>query len=356
MVNAYYFLEIEVGGVKETVRCDIANVAVDLIIARDFMRRHRAVIEVGGENEPDKLVFRDIEGSASKSKKPRNRSKAHLHAIQQHFHRSVHKDATAPRFPDHPKEREKTTPIPIFRHKNPNGHEDDDDYEPTEDDFKEFTDWVLTRFRRILISDDDELPMPPMRDVQHEIPYIDESDPVRPRHSYKIPDKHLPKWNELREKHTKAGLWIPATSRNVDPMMPRMKKDGKLRPVVDLRRRNANTVKLAMPPVDIEHIRTVLAAQRIHFELDVKGACVPAATHQSQRRLEERFPDHGTNLHYSSSPERRHKLDGNDVLDDDLHDGRPRRQVDHDVRRQHFRIRRHLERSSIPGLRSSHSL
>lgn len=91
-----YFLEIEVGGVKETVRCDIANVAVDLIIARDFMRRHRAVIEVGGENEPDKL-----------------------HAIQQHFHRSVHKDATAPRFPDHPKEREKTTPIPIFRHKNP---------------------------------------------------------------------------------------------------------------------------------------------------------------------------------------------------------------------------------------------
>lgn len=145
----------------------------------------------------------------------------------------------------------------------------------------------------------------------------------------------FPKWNELREKHTKAGLWIPATSRNVDPMMPRMKKDGKLRPVVDLRRRNANTVKLAMPPVDIEHIRTVLAAQRIHFELDVKGACVPAD--------------------YSSSPERRHKLDGNDVLDDDLHDGRPRRQVDHDVRRQHFRIRRHLERSSIPGLRSSHS-
>ncbi|KAK4699156.1 hypothetical protein P7C70_g7110, partial [Phenoliferia sp. Uapishka_3] len=269
MINGYCYVPIEIGLVRTTAKADIANVGFDIILGRTFLRRHKAVIELGN---PDKITFHDVAGSARPRTRRHSRS-AHLSAIHQNHARqeASTSSSTGPRSPDHPKEREKTTPIPVFKPSNPNGHEDDDNYEPTKADKLEFTEWVLKTFRNILVSDSDELPLPPKRDVEHEIPYIDESDPPRPRVSYKIPDKHLSKWEELREKHVSAGLWIPATSRNADPMMPVTKKDGKLRPVVDLRRRNANTVKLSMPLVDADQIRSVLAAHRFHFELDVKG-------------------------------------------------------------------------------------
>ncbi|KAM0745777.1 DNA/RNA polymerase, partial [Meredithblackwellia eburnea MCA 4105] len=114
---------------------------------------------------------------------------------------------------------------------------------------------------------------PPKRDVEHEIPYKDESDPPRPRRVYKVPAKHMKAWRDLVDKHVNGGIWIPTTARNADPMMPVVKSDGvSLRPTVDLRARNANTIRMTMPHMDAKLIRETLAKHRFHLQLDIKGA------------------------------------------------------------------------------------
>ena len=172
----------------------------------------------------------------------------------------------------HPRELEKSWPAPVYVPLHPSEKYNDPDYRPTKAEKEHFEAWVKKTFDDVFITDDDRLPMPPKRDVEHEIPLIDKSDPPRPKRVYKVPDKLMEQWDDLHDKHVEAGLWKPTSSRNADPMMPVVKKDGKLRPVVDLRARNKNTVKLMMPTVDVDYIRTTLALYPFHLEADVKGA------------------------------------------------------------------------------------
>jgi transposase InsO family protein len=258
-ISAYCYIPIELAGFKRIQRFDIGNIFVDIIIGRDFLRTHKCEIAV----EPDTLVARDLDGSepvtvAAPISKKKPKAKPDTFA-------SI---GSSPD-PASKKGRKVPTSTPVFRSSLAPVN---DKVGASDAHIKEFHDWILASYGDIFIKDGDALPMPPIREVEHTIPFIDKSDPPGPRRTYKVLEKHMSKWNELHDKHVQAGLWIPKSTRNTDPMMPVVKKDSKLRPVVDLRARNANTVKLTMPPVDTDYIRTQVALHRYILELDVKGA------------------------------------------------------------------------------------
>ncbi|KAK4699843.1 hypothetical protein P7C70_g6412, partial [Phenoliferia sp. Uapishka_3] len=287
MINSYCFLEMELAGIKKLQRFDVANVFTDCVIGRDVLRTHACAIEFC----PDRLIARDIAGTTPPKKGNGGRSPeiASFNYMQSdesagsstqrqvserpHYQKAYDADTPIwdPRHLEKDAERPKFTSKMALKRDGSAGDADSDEYKPNEDEIHEFHDWCALEFKSAFIADGDTLPLPPLRPVQHEIPYIDESDPPRPRRNYKIPDKFMEKWNELHEKHIAAGIWIPMQTRNADPIMPVIKKDGKLRPTVDLRARNANTIKMSCPPLETDFCRNTLAAHKLHVELDVKG-------------------------------------------------------------------------------------
>ncbi|KAK4705029.1 hypothetical protein P7C70_g1182, partial [Phenoliferia sp. Uapishka_3] len=289
VITSYCLVPIIFCGIHTTQKADVANIFSDFLIGRDLLRKHKVTVQL----EPDLITVRDLPGTI-----PREMRKAPSHKGKHNKFRaaaiSIAKLRATHNVPslnaiDWDNSRPSyMRPIgnnePIF---DPTAEEEDnayrpvytpitegankDDFEATEVDFAHFFEWCKKEFRDIFIGDGDELPRPPLRVIQHEIPYIDESDPARPRRNYKIPEKYLPEWNDLYDKHTAAGIWIPLTTKNSDPMMPVIKKDGKFRPVTDLRARNLNTIKLGVPPMEGNWIRTMLAKYKHQVVLDAKG-------------------------------------------------------------------------------------
>ncbi|KAK4702880.1 hypothetical protein P7C70_g3340, partial [Phenoliferia sp. Uapishka_3] len=296
MVNSYCYLEMELAGIEKLQRFDVTNVFTDCVIGRDVLRTHACSIEFG----PDRLVARDLTGTAppKKGKSSRESASANFGYMQD---ATNHDETEAPQVsarPHYQRPYDANTPIwdprhlekgahrPVFTAKARKGNAsgvdvDSDGYKPSEEEIMEFHTWCSNEFKDAFIADGDTLPLPPLRPVQHQILYIDESDPPRPRRNYKIPDKFMEKWNELHEKHIAAGIWIPMQTRNADPIMPVIKKDGKLRPTVDLRARNANTIKMSCPLLETDFSRNTLAAHKMHVELDVKGCFQQLRTHPS---------------------------------------------------------------------------
>ncbi|KAG6806414.1 hypothetical protein H0H92_011434, partial [Tricholoma furcatifolium] len=103
-----------------------------------------------------------------------------------------------------------------------------------------------------------ETPLPPLRDINHEIPLIDEKKVYSWRPS-RCPEAMRPQWDEKRAAYVKTGRWKVTTSSNAMPMMF-IRKPGKanepprMRNVIDLRERNANTHKKSSPLPDIDGI------------------------------------------------------------------------------------------------------
>ncbi|GAA5917889.1 hypothetical protein JCM5296_000484, partial [Sporobolomyces johnsonii] len=125
----------------------------------------------------------------------------------------------------------------------------------------------------VLKADDAPLEAPPYREVMHEIPFTVEHREDANRITYKFPDSFLAAFDEICDAHVKAKIWIPCSSEYADPMMPLTKSDGRtLRPVVDLRRRNAITRKKQMPVVDQERIVNLVAGARYVTIGDIQGA------------------------------------------------------------------------------------
>jgi len=95
--------------------------------------------------------------------------------------------------------------------------------------------------------------LPPIREVNHEINLID------PAMRYKY---HLPRCpTTLREEFHKklnryinAGWWKPQTTTQAAPLMCILKKDRRLRTIIDARQRNDNTIKDVTPLPDQEVI------------------------------------------------------------------------------------------------------
>ncbi|KAK4702058.1 hypothetical protein P7C70_g4165, partial [Phenoliferia sp. Uapishka_3] len=277
---------IKLCGIKTVQKADIANIFSDFLVGRDLLRTHKVSVQL----EPDVLTVRDPAGTTPKNMRkivtgPAKYNKFRAAAIsiaklkEHHSLNAMNHEAPKPPYmrpigddeeifdPSPQEEDSAYRPIYIPISKDA----DEDWFDATQTDFDHFFEWCEIEFKDIFIGDGDKLPRPPLRVIQHEIPFIDESDPARPRRNYKIPEKYLPEWNDLYDKHVAAGIWIPMTTKNSDPMMPVIKKDSKFRPVTDLRARNANTIKVGVPPMEGNWIRTMLAKYKHQVVLDAKG-------------------------------------------------------------------------------------
>ncbi|KAJ2921120.1 hypothetical protein H1R20_g15976, partial [Candolleomyces eurysporus] len=133
---------------------------------------------------------------------------------------------------------------------------------------------LLQKMAEPLCKDLDEIPLPPLRAINHTVPLIDEKK-VYPWRPSKCPEVFRPQWAEKRDQYLKSGRWEITSAGNTVPMLfiPKPKKDKpELRTVIDLRERNKNTKKLTSPLPDIEGILRRLANKPFRSSLDMKAA------------------------------------------------------------------------------------
>ncbi|KIK12982.1 hypothetical protein PISMIDRAFT_18316 [Pisolithus microcarpus 441] len=113
--------------------------------------------------------------------------------------------------------------------------------------------------------------MPPLREVNHRIPLIDEGM----RYTYHLPrcpDSLKPQLAEKIQLYTKAGWWERASVSQAAPMLCIPKKNGKIRTVVDCRKRNNNTVKDVTPFPDQDQIQMDVARAKYRSKIDLSNA------------------------------------------------------------------------------------
>lgn len=151
---------------------------------------------------------------------------------------------------------------------------DDDPLQPdiSHAEFTVACDALLAEFADTLV---DELPHDrpaPFRPVNHSIPIIDESVKTRPR-TYPMPDKYKAQWSAHANKFVESGWWSPQALDSACAMFAVPKHDrAEARFVVNLKPRNANTVKMHTPIPDMRQIRNTVAAHPYRTKLDFKNA------------------------------------------------------------------------------------
>lgn len=79
---------------------------------------------------------------------------------------------------------------------------------------------MFGEYKEAFLEEDEPPRLPPHREVDHKIPFIDPNF-VEPRRIYKVADALVDKFNEFDRVHVAAGIWVPGTSRTASPMMPR---------------------------------------------------------------------------------------------------------------------------------------
>jgi hypothetical protein len=110
--------------------------------------------------------------------------------------------------------------------------------------------------------------LPPLREVNHKIPLIDENM----RYNYHLPccpDALNPELSEKIQRYTKAGWWEEANVPQAAPMLCVPKKTGRLRTVIDARKRNDNMEKDVTPFPDQEQIRNDVARVRYRSKISI---------------------------------------------------------------------------------------
>jgi hypothetical protein len=146
----------------------------------------------------------------------------------------------------------------------------------------------LTDYAKPLCKKASETPLPPLRAINHRIPLIDPSKKYTWRPS-RCPEPLLDHWVEKRNAYVETGRWEPSPSFNAVPMLciPKPSKPGepiRLRTVVDLRERNANTRKMASPLPDMEGIlrrvsrakyRSIIDGQDAYEQIRIEPEDVP---------------------------------------------------------------------------------
>ena len=133
----------------------------------------------------------------------------------------------------------------------------------------------LRRYAEPLCKEMHETGLPPLRDINHTIPLIDEAKtyPWRPS---KCPEAFREQWAEKRDAYLKTGRWEVTSAGNTVPMLlipkPNTSNPVQLRTVVDLRERNKNTHKMTSPLPDMEGMLRRTASQPYRTMLDMKNA------------------------------------------------------------------------------------
>ena len=113
--------------------------------------------------------------------------------------------------------------------------------------------------------------LPPLRDVNHRIPLIDENK----RYRYHLPrcaDAMRPQLSEKIARYTRANWWTPCHTEQAAPMLCIPKKNTTLRTVIDARERNDNTEKDVTPLPDQDLIRLDVARAKIRSKIDFSDA------------------------------------------------------------------------------------
>jgi hypothetical protein len=114
--------------------------------------------------------------------------------------------------------------------------------------------------------------LPPIREVNHEIKFIDENI-VIVYHKSRCPEALKLQLMVKIEKYVAAGWWFEGVAEDAAPMMCLFKKDKvTIRTVVNLRKRNDNTVKDLTPFPDQDEIREGMAQAKYRSKLDMTSA------------------------------------------------------------------------------------
>lgn len=113
--------------------------------------------------------------------------------------------------------------------------------------------------------------LPPWRDINHEIPLIDESL-IYNYHMPRCPDALKPELRDKINRYVDAGWWTLKPVAQAAPLLCIPKKSGKLRTVVDARKRNDNTVKDVTPFPDQDQIRMDVARAKYRTKIDMSDA------------------------------------------------------------------------------------
>lgn len=120
----------------------------------------------------------------------------------------------------------------------------------------------------IASTDASDTPLPPLREINHQIPLKDTSATI-PWRSSRCPEALRGLWAQKRDAYLKTGRWRMSNARNTSPMLLLTKPGSgvrgippRLKCVVDLRERNKNTQRITSPLPDMEGI---LRGAQIHM-------------------------------------------------------------------------------------------
>jgi RNase H-like domain found in reverse transcriptase/Integrase zinc binding domain/Reverse transcriptase (RNA-dependent DNA polymerase)/Retroviral aspartyl protease/Zinc knuckle len=133
----------------------------------------------------------------------------------------------------------------------------------------------LRQYAEPLCKEMHETGFPPLRDINHTIPLIDENKVYHWRPS-RCPEALRDQWAEKRDAYLKTGRWEITSAGNTVPMLlipkPNTSDPVQLRTVFDLRERNKNTEKMTSPLPDMEGMLRRTASRKYRTMLDMKNA------------------------------------------------------------------------------------
>ncbi|GAA5979967.1 hypothetical protein JCM11641_008248 [Rhodosporidiobolus odoratus] len=120
----------------------------------------------------------------------------------------------------------------------------------------------------------DDLPdcLPPFRPINHDIHEVVEGLKIPPR-VIGMPDRYSKQWTAHLLKFVETGYWSPKALDLACSMFAVPKHDpSQARFVINLKPRNANTVRTASPIPDMRQVRANLASHPVRSKLDFKKA------------------------------------------------------------------------------------
>lgn len=115
------------------------------------------------------------------------------------------------------------------------------------------------------------LELPPMREINHRIPLIDEQHRYNYHHP-RCPDAVRGELKAKMDRYLEAGWWEMKPANQAAPLLCVLKKNGKLRTVIDARQRNDNTFKDVTPFPDQDNIRQDVARAKYRSKIDMSDA------------------------------------------------------------------------------------
>jgi hypothetical protein len=116
------------------------------------------------------------------------------------------------------------------------------------------------------------LELPPLRDINHDIKFMDDEKKIS-YYRARCPEALKAQLLEKIQTYIHANWWYEGVAEDAPPMLCLFKKDKeKLRMVIDLRKRNDNTVKDLTPFPDQDEIREAVARGKYRSKLDMTSA------------------------------------------------------------------------------------